>query len=186
MKIKILKDEVVYDGHYLKTIIRSYRGRTGQRKEWEMVKRKSFRKIVAIAPITDHHEIIFTKTYRIPLKKYIIELCAGLTDKKGEFEIQTAKRELLEETGYKVSKIRRFITGPYSSGLVDTQMTIYLGFGAKKASRPKLEESEDITTIKIPLRKAYSYLTKPPKNTLVDIKIFSVLLAFGILGYQVQ
>jgi len=183
MKIKILKDETVYEGKYIRTVIRTYRGRTGKTKQWEMIKRKSFKKIVAIAPITSRNEIIFTKTYRIPLKKYVIELCAGLTDKKGETESRAAKRELMEETGYAVSKVKKFTTGPYSSGLVDTQMTIYLGFGAKKIQEPKLEESEDIETIILPLKKAYAYFIQSPKNTLVDIKIFSVLAAFKKLGY---
>lgn len=185
MKIVILKDRAVYEGKYIKTIIRTYRGRTGKIKEWEMVERKFFKKIVAIVPITNQNEIILTKTYRIPLKKYVIELCAGLTDKNGESEIQTAKRELLEETGYVVSKVKKFTTGPFSSGLVDTQMTIFLGFEARKIQKPKLEESEDIKTVKLPLKNAYSYLIRVQKNTVVDIKIFSVLAAFKKLGYQI-
>lgn len=184
-KIKILKDKTVYNGQYIKTIVRTYRGRTGKIRNWEMVERKAFRKIVAIAPLTAKKEIIFTKTYRIPLKRYVIELCAGLADKGNETEEKVAKRELLEETGYTVSKMKKFTVGPFSSGLADTRMSIYLDFDARKITKQNLEESEDIKVIKVPLSKAYKLLSNPPKNTLVDIKIFSVLLAYKMLGYKV-
>ena len=171
-KIKILRDELVFDGRYIKTVKRHYLSRSGIHKNWEMVRRKLFGRIVAIIPVTSKNEIILTKIYRIPLKKYVIELCAGLTDKKSETEIQTIRRELLEETGYKVSKIKKLTAGPYNSGLSETEMIIYLGTDAAKVAKPKPEESEDIEVVKIPLKKAYSFLIHPPKGVLVDIKIF--------------
>lgn len=174
-KIKILKDEVICDGHYFQTVVRHYLGRTGKPKQWEMTRKKSFTGIAAILALTPKNEIILTKTYRVPLKKYVIELCAGLTDKKGESKSSAVKRELLEETGYAVSRVKKVITGPFSSGLSDALMTIYVGFNAKKISDPKLEESEDIETIKIPIKQAHYFLTHPPRNTLVDVKIFSIL-----------
>lgn len=183
-KIKILKDETVFDGRYVKTVKRHYLSRSGHHKNWEMVKRKLFGKIVAIIPVTSKNEIILIKIYRIPLKKYVIELCAGLTDKKGETEIQAIRRELLEETGYKVSKIKKLIVGPYNSGLSETEMVIYLGVDATKISEPKLEESEDIEAMKIPLKKAYSFLTHLSKGILVDIKIFSILFVLEKLGFD--
>jgi 8-oxo-dGTP pyrophosphatase MutT (NUDIX family) len=183
-KIKILKDEVVYDGRYIKTVRRHFLNTSGKKKYWEMVQRKIFGKIVAIVPITPKKEIILTKIYRIPIKKYVIELCAGLTDKKGEKELETIKRELLEETGYKAEKIKKIITGPYNSGLSETEMTIYLGINAKRIQKPVLEDSEDIEIIKIPLSKIHSYLQNPPKGVLVDIKIFSILFLLERMGYK--
>lgn len=184
-EIKILKDELVFNGRYIKTVKRHYLSRSGLHKNWEMVKRKLFGRIVAIIPVTSKNEIILTKIYRIPLKKYVIELCAGLTDKKGETEIQTIRRELLEETGYKVSKIKKLTIGPYNSGLAETEMIIYLGTKAIKVTEPKLEESEDIEAIKIPIKNAFSFLTHPPRDVLVDIKIFSILLFLKKLGWDI-
>ena len=184
-KIKILRDELVFDGHYIKTVKRHYLSRSGYHKNWEMVRKKIFGKIVAIIPVTSKNEIILTKIYRIPLKKYAIELCAGLTDKKGETEIQAIRRELLEETGYKVSKIKKLTAGPYNSGLTETKMIIYLGTNATKIAEQKLEESEDIEVLKIPIKKAYSFLIHPPRGVLVDIKIFSILFLLKKLGWDI-
>ncbi len=184
-KIKILRDEPVWSGRYIKTIRRHYLSTSGEKKYWEMVKRNIFSKIVAIIPITQNNEIILTKIYRIPLKKYVIELCAGLTDKKGETETQTIRRELLEETGYQVKNLKKIKHGPHASGLSESEMTIYLGTHAKKIQEPKLEDSEDIETIKIPLSKIIDFLANPPKKALVDLKIFSIPYFLKKAGFKI-
>lgn len=183
-KIRIGKDEVVYDGIFLQTIKRHFRGRYKKDGLWEMVRRRIYGKIVFVAPITDKQELVLIKMYRIPLKAYSIELCAGLPDKKGESEIQIAKRELLEETGYRARRFEKIMSGPYNTGLVADEISVYLATGAHYAQKPKLENSEDITVLKIPLKRAYHFLLHPPRGVKVDTKIFAVLYLLKKRGYN--
>jgi len=91
-KFKILHDEIVFNGKFIKTIRRHFLDRAGHKIFWEMVERKlggrngKKKRIVAIAAITPKREIVLEKCFRVPLKDYTIELPAGLMDKPGESE----------------------------------------------------------------------------------------------------
>ena len=54
---------------------------------------------VIIAAFVDNDTLIFEHQYRHPPRRHFIELPAGKID-EGEPHVETARRELLEETGY--------------------------------------------------------------------------------------
>ncbi len=179
---KILKDETVYAGKFIEVLRRHYRAKSGEKKYWEMVKRTSSHKIVSIVGITPKKEIILIKIYRIPIKSYTIETVMGITDHKGEDLKLTAKRELLEETGYQVKNALPLIVSPHNSGLSAWPVYFFVGLNAKKIKKPKLESSEDISVIKIPIKKIIPFLLRPPSGIKVDIKVFGVLLLLAQKG----
>src|SRR5580658_9098765 len=49
------------------------------------------------------NRILLVKQYRLPAKQYLWELPAGRLD-PGETPLQAARRELVEETGYRAKK----------------------------------------------------------------------------------
>ncbi len=57
-----------------------------------------------IVPFLNRDKVILLKQYRPVISKYLYELPAG-TAEKGENDLQTAKRELIEETGYSAGKM---------------------------------------------------------------------------------
>lgn len=174
MKIKIGKDKVVYDGQFIKTIERKFRDKKDKLCVWEMIQRKTYGRIVAIAAITPDRKIVLEKNYRIPLKSYVIELPAGLMDKKGESEIETARRELMEEAGYAVDSLIPLLSGPFNTGLTDDELSIYLGTNARKVAEPNTDECEDIEILTVPLDQMVEYLSF--LNCIkVDLKIAAVL-----------
>ena len=68
---------------------------------------------VVIIPFLNRETIILERQYRPVIKKYIYELPAGKMD-PGVGALETAKRELHEETGY-VAKKMRFMFKSYPS-----------------------------------------------------------------------
>jgi len=175
-KLRIIKDKIVYDGKYIQLIERHFRNTLIEEDGvWEMVRRKIHSRIVAIIAITDSNEVILANSYRLPCESWVVEACAGIADREGESEEDLARRELLEETGYKVDSVKELIAGPFSAGSFADEIVFYAGYGAKKVQEPQLEVGEDIEVIKIPLRDLHQFLLNPPKNTKVDVKLFGVL-----------
>ncbi|MDO8558547.1 MAG: NUDIX hydrolase [bacterium] len=176
LKLHVKNDIIVYDGKYIQTIERHFRNRkTGYRGTWEMVKRKTYGRIVAVIALTPKKEVILIKIFRIPFKCRIIEACAGLMDKKGESEPDMARRELLEETGYEVSRLRKLVSGPFNTSMLEDEIVYYLGTGARKIQEPELEDAEDIEVLKIPLKKLRTFLLHPPRGVKADVKLFGIL-----------
>lgn len=172
----IEKDELVFNGKYIRVFRRHFRNRrTGMRGIWEMVQRKTYGRIVAIIALTQKNEVILTKIYRVPVRSWVIECCAGLMDKKGESEKSVARRELLEETGYAVSSLRELASGPFNAGLRDDEIVYYVGMDARKVQEPQLENAEDIEVLTVPLKKLPQLLLHPPRGIRVDVKLLGML-----------
>jgi ADP-ribose diphosphatase len=72
--------------------------------------------------------ILLVRQYRLPAKAYLWELPAGKVD-PGEKPLQAAKRELIEETGYRAARWKKLISFFPSPGFVSEKMTIFLATG---------------------------------------------------------
>ena len=75
--------------------------------------------------VDDRKRILLVRQYRLPARQYLWELPAGKVD-EGETPLQTAKRELIEETGYRAKKWTKMIGFYPSPGYVAEKMTIFL------------------------------------------------------------
>ncbi len=69
--------------------------------------------------------ILLVRQYRLPAGKNLWELPAGKID-AGETALQAAKRELIEETGYRAKKWKKLASFLPSPGYMEEKMTIYL------------------------------------------------------------
>ena len=69
--------------------------------------------------------ILLVRQYRLPARMAMWELPAGRLD-PGEKPMQAAKRELIEETGYRARKWRKLAAFYASPGFVAEKMTIFL------------------------------------------------------------
>ena len=173
--MKILKDEIAYDGKYVQIINRHYTDNDGQERVWELVKRKVFGRIIVVVPVTAERELILEKIYRVALGRDVLELPAGLMDREGESEEEVVRRELLEETGYSVDKIELLTVGPADPGLSVHEIAIYLGTNARKVQDPSPGDSEVIEVIKVPIDRVMQYLSENAGKIMLDIKIAAVI-----------
>ena len=79
-------------------------------------------------PVDDRKRVLLVRQYRLPAQRFLWELPAGTVD-PGEKPLETAKRELKEETGYRAKNWTKLITFFPSPGFLTEQMTIYLATG---------------------------------------------------------
>lgn len=174
MGLKIIHEDIEFDGKFIQVLKRRFIGIHGEEGIWECVRRKTNGRIVAIAAITYEREIILTKIFRVPINEYVIELPAGLMDKNGESEEDAVRRELLEETGYVVDGVRLLVSGPFNAGLLADEIAIYLGVNARFVQQPKHENAENMEVVKVPISKLVSFLTKLGE-VKKDVKIAAIV-----------
>jgi len=75
--------------------------------------------------VDQRRRILLVRQYRLPADKYLWELPAGKLD-PGEKPLGAAKRELIEETGYRARSWKKLASFFVSPGYVAERMTIYL------------------------------------------------------------
>jgi ADP-ribose pyrophosphatase len=103
-----------------------------------------------IVAITPQQEVILIRQYRHGLGKTIWEIPGGVVD-PGETPLQAARRELLEETGYRAGTLTEIgIISPNPDNHTNF-MHIFLALDVVKTSAQDLDESEEIDVHLIPL-----------------------------------
>ncbi|HEY2843267.1 MAG TPA: NUDIX hydrolase [Bryobacteraceae bacterium] len=90
-------------------------------------------------PIDDRRRVLLVRQYRLPARRFLWELPAGTID-AGETPLQTAKRELIEETGYRAKKWTKLAEFFPSAGFLAEKMTIYM---ARELTAGKAKPMED-------------------------------------------
>jgi len=115
--------------------------------------------------------VLLERQYRHAATDYLWELPAGRID-PGEQELQAAKRELLEETGYTAAKWRRILKFYASPGFVAETMAVYLATGLRKGEAQP-EDDEVIYLRMVPLPAAVRMVIR---GTIRDAKTISSVL----------
>ena len=78
--------------------------------------------------VDEQDRILLVRQFRLPAQTHLWELPAGRID-PGEAALDAARRELLEETGYKASKWSELSSFYPSPGYLDERMTLFLATG---------------------------------------------------------
>jgi len=101
--------------------------------------------------------VVVIKEFRHPLDKYIYSTPAGLID-EGETPKIAAIREVEEEIGASVLNLKLVQQGAYTSaGLTDEKIAIFEA-EIKLDKQQKLEESEEITFLSIPVEEIINFV----------------------------
>lgn len=78
--------------------------------------------------VDGENRILLVRQFRLPAQAFLWELPAGRLD-PGETPIEAAKRELIEETGYRAANWEMLSSYYPSPGFLAEKMTIYLATG---------------------------------------------------------
>ena len=115
--------------------------------------------------------VLLERQYRHAAKDYLWELPAGRID-PGEQELRAAKRELIEETGYRAAHWRRILKFYASPGFMAETMAVYLATGFE-LGKAEPEDDEVIQIRMVPLPTAVSMVLK---GTIRDGKTIASIL----------
>lgn len=130
--------------------------------------------VMACQPTPD--EILLIQQYRYPIDSDLIELPAGRVE-KGEDRLAAAKRELIEETGFKANTWKDLPKMFSAPGFCDELLTCYLASDIEWVGNDP-DEDEEIEVLRVTLKEAWQMVMD---GKIIDCKTIAIL---GILSHS--
>ena len=163
-KIKIRSTELLSDNWYtLNKVTYDYQKKDG---EWETHSREAYDRgngATILLYNTKNKTVVLTKQFRLPTyingndSGILIEACAGLLDENNPEDC--IRKETEEETGYRVSKVKKIFEAYMSPGSVTEILHFFV---AEYKEDMKVgegggleEEQENIEVLELPFNEAY-------------------------------
>jgi ADP-ribose pyrophosphatase len=128
---------------------------------------------VAILPLVDAQHVCLIRSRRLTVDKTLIEIPAG-TREPGENPLDTARRELTEETGYRAARFDELASYYPSPGVMDETMWLYLA-QELIPGEPAREPNEEIENLVVTFDDA---LTMIARGEIRDGKTLVALLLY--------
>jgi len=153
-KAKLISSKLSYKGKvfdvYTDTVIEP----GGHRNTRDVIRHNGSVVILAVDESRNPHDpdVIMERQYRHAAGQFLFELPAGRVE-PGEATLAAAKRELIEETGFRAKKWKLLTKYFASPGFLGEWMQIYLARDIREGeARPELDEQ--IEVLRIPLSQA--------------------------------
>ncbi len=158
----------VYDGSLLKVhrdVVRLPDGSEGTR---EYIRHPG---AVAVVALFDDGNMVLERQFRYPPRREFVEIPAGKLE-PGEPPLGTAKRELLEETGYEAQAWTRLCAIDTAIGYTDERIELYLARKLTLKTR-KLDEGEFLEVFLAPFDEALAMVRD---GRITDVKTVAAIL----------
>jgi ADP-ribose pyrophosphatase len=127
---------------------------------------------VAVVALTPEGDVVMVRIWRHAAQAAMLEIPAGVID-RGESPLQTATRELLEETGFRCAAIQPAVVIAPTPGYSNEQITIVLGTKCVASEQPHRDRDVQDVVIMPPAAAIDELLQQ---NRAVDAKTLVGLL----------
>ena len=170
-----LERELVFQGRMLKVHRDTVRLPDGNTATREHIYHPG---AVAILPVLDSGDIVMERQYRYPLGRDFIELPAGKME-PGEAPLDTAKRELREETGYSATHWEFMASIHVAIAYSNERIDLYLARGLT-LGETGLDDEEFLEILTVPPEQAFQWLREgriSDSKTMVGLLMYEKMLA---------
>jgi len=149
LKEETISSVVVFSGKFLELRKDSVRLPDGSTTSREYVRHPG---AVAMVALTADGRVLLERQHRYPLRRDFVEIPAGKLEAE-EAHIDTAKRELLEETGYAAAEWTRLGVIHNAIGYSDEAIELWLARGLEQRGA-KLDAGEFLEVLSLPFDEA--------------------------------
>lgn len=157
-----MADRILHETKYLRLI---------DRDGWTFVDRPHIAGVVTIVAVTNDGKLLLVEQLRRPVGRQTIELPAGLAGddeaNRNEPLIEAARRELLEETGYRAGSLQALPVCATTPGMTDEMVSFFLATDLEAVQPGGGVEGENITVHTVPLAEVAGWLAKRSREGLV-------------------
>ena len=176
-KIEVISSKLSYDG----PLFRVYTDKiveNGREITRDVVRHNGSVVILAIDDSKNKRDplIVMERQYRHAAREYLLEVPAGKME-EGEDALAGAKRELLEETGFKAKRWRKMVRYFASPGFLGEFMQVFIAEGLTLGdAEPEYDEQLEIEMM--PLSKLLSMIEKGKiydGKTLISVMLYARL-----------
>ena len=140
-----IESESVFDGALLKVRKDRVRLPNGKESLREYIVHPG---AVVVLAFLDNGNLLFERQFRYPLRRVFLELPAGKID-PGEAILDTARRELLEETGYVASEWEYIGVMHPCIGYSDERIEMFSARGLHLAGEKQLDHNEFLEVVEL-------------------------------------
>jgi len=149
--------ERLFEGRFLKAWRDTVRLPDGRSASREYIEHPGAVVVIALhEDSTGATQVVLERQFRYPVGLHLYELPAGKLE-AGEPHLDTAKRELLEETGYSAERWMRLCTLHPCVGYSNEIVEVYLARGLTLSER-NLDDEEFLETLVVPLDEALEWI----------------------------
>ena len=154
---KIGKPETLAEGYGKRLDKQKFKDHTGKETNFYFNEQPPWS---AVLPITEDGKVLVIRQYKQGSNRIMDETPGGQGDFKAESPEEVIKRELREETGYEPQKVIFLGDGFINSRNSTTKFYSFLATGCKKVGEPKLDQSEQMELLEMPLDEWIAYMLK--------------------------
>ena len=149
--MKKIHEEIVYKG-WRGIIQKRFELLDGTTADFDIVDNGSY---ISVAAFTAKQEVILVRQFRPGPEKMMVSFCEGYID-TGETPEQSARRELLEETGYQVGEIH-FLRRMHQAYSTETKHC-FIATNCRQVAAQQLDATENIDVFTVSLASFRAYL----------------------------
>lgn len=143
---------IVYDNPWIRVTEHAATAPTGAPAQYGLVSFKNY--AVAILPLFDDGTTLLVGQSRFPAGDYSWEIPEG-GGPVDQDPLESAKRELAEETGLQASEWHEVMQAQLSNSVTDERMFGYLALGLSRArAGQEMDDTEALETARVPFRQA--------------------------------
>ena len=184
VNMELLSMEKVKDGKYLKNYELTYINKAGREKKYEIVSRSEIsgpdalgQRVSGVSIVAYHEDkMLLLKEFRMGVNRFVYNLCAGMIN-EGESMEECIQRELYEETGLSVKKIRNILPPSFSAVAFSDVKTQIAFVDAEGNFEDHTSENEQIVA---------NFYTKEEVRELLETEEFSSRAQMAAYYFVIQ